>query len=336
MCTICQTLRGVTMKKCGGDEIRRQDGNDADLGIHVCHMYDVFVQALRMPRSKNTLGVYRPSHSCDHGKSVVGTKWEAKLEMMPTWKYMFCYMIFSLEALYIYMPRFKNSLGVYHLKCKIFRTSRLSCLGHVPAPGQVRSGYGKARGVWAAPHRRRSNEAIWPRILVPRIAYWSWDGKKSWPNTPPKEWSYVYLYSFKLFMYANVVRNAWEPRPKNDMLTILRWVSPILPKRSWPCTHGSGRARALEQPLEHSTRTTRFDREIRGLRISYRGGDKTNILAIFLPCQIRTPFYVYGYVKAVSLPNWWFWELPEVRAVLQGPAPRPRTVRFCYSLTVLQ
>ena len=35
----------------------------------------------------------------------------------------------------------------------------------------VRNGYGRARGVGAAPRRRRSNEAIWPKILVPRIAY---------------------------------------------------------------------------------------------------------------------------------------------------------------------
>ena len=35
MCTIGQTLRCVTMKKCGGDEIRSQFENDANLEINV-------------------------------------------------------------------------------------------------------------------------------------------------------------------------------------------------------------------------------------------------------------------------------------------------------------
>ena len=53
--------------------------------------------------------------------------------------------VFFVQALH--MPRSKNSSGVYHPKYKILRTSRLSRSAHVPDPGQVRDGYGRARGV---------------------------------------------------------------------------------------------------------------------------------------------------------------------------------------------
>ena len=46
-----------------------------------------------------------------------------------------------------YMPRSKSSLGVNRPKNKKLRTSRLFCSAHVPDPGQVRNGYGRARGV---------------------------------------------------------------------------------------------------------------------------------------------------------------------------------------------
>ena len=52
------------------------------------------------------------------------------------------------------MPKSKNSSGIYCPKCKILRTSRLSRSACVPDPGQVRNGYGRARGVWTAPRGR--------------------------------------------------------------------------------------------------------------------------------------------------------------------------------------
>ena len=55
--------------------------------------------------------------------------------------------VFFVQALHIYMPRSKNSSGVYRPKNKNVRTSRLSRSAHVPDPGQVRNGYVRARGV---------------------------------------------------------------------------------------------------------------------------------------------------------------------------------------------
>ena len=53
--------------------------------------------------------------------------------------------VFFVQALH--MLRSKKSSGVYHPKLKKLRTSRLFRSAHVPDPGQVRNGYGRARGV---------------------------------------------------------------------------------------------------------------------------------------------------------------------------------------------
>ena len=76
---------------------------------------------------------------------------DANLEMLS--------LIYSFK-LYIYMPRSKNSSGVYHPKYKKKRTSRLSRSASIRILVDVRDGYGRARGIGAAPRRRRSNEAI--------------------------------------------------------------------------------------------------------------------------------------------------------------------------------
>ena len=63
MCTVGQTLRGVTMKKCGRDELRSQLGNDVDLDINVFpYVFFVQLKALHMAKSKNSSGVYRPKY----------------------------------------------------------------------------------------------------------------------------------------------------------------------------------------------------------------------------------------------------------------------------------
>ena len=56
----------------------------------------------------------------------------------------FPYVLF-VQAMH--MPRSKNSSGVYRPKYKKLRPSRSSRSAHVPDPGQVRNGYGRARGV---------------------------------------------------------------------------------------------------------------------------------------------------------------------------------------------
>ena len=57
----------------------------------------------------------------------------------------FPYLVFFF--VYLHTLKSKNSSGVYRLKYKKLRTFRLSRSAHVPDPGQVRNGYGRARGV---------------------------------------------------------------------------------------------------------------------------------------------------------------------------------------------
>ena len=52
---------------------------------------------------------------------------------------------------------------------KKMRTYRLPRSASIRVRVEVRNEYDRARGVGAAPRRRRSNEAIWPRTPVPRI-----------------------------------------------------------------------------------------------------------------------------------------------------------------------
>ena len=51
----------------------------------------------------------------------------------------------------------------------------------------MRNGHGRARGVGAPPRSRRSNEAISPRIPVPRIAYSGRDEKNTPDRVPEKK-----------------------------------------------------------------------------------------------------------------------------------------------------
>ena len=80
------------------------------------------------------------------------------------------------------MPRSKNSSGVYRPKYKKNRTSRLFLSAYIRVHVEVRSGYGRVRGVGASPRRRRSNEAIRPRNSSLRIPYCGRDEKNSHPN----------------------------------------------------------------------------------------------------------------------------------------------------------
>ena len=51
------------------------------------------------------------------------------------------------------MPRSNNSSGVYCPKYKNLRSPRLSRSAHVPDPGQVRNGYGRAKVCLSRPPR---------------------------------------------------------------------------------------------------------------------------------------------------------------------------------------
>ena len=85
----------------------------------------------------------------------------------------------------------KNSSGVYRPKKK--KNALLACLAQRLSAVEVRNGYGRATGVGAAPRRRRSNEAIWSRIPVPRIVYWGRDEKKLLTEKPPKKNDYIHI-----------------------------------------------------------------------------------------------------------------------------------------------
>ena len=63
-------------------------------------------------------------------------------------------------------------------KMQFLATSRLSLLTPVRAGGLVRNGYGRARGVGAAPRRQRSNDAIWPRNSTILRPVWRSKGRR--------------------------------------------------------------------------------------------------------------------------------------------------------------
>ena len=91
-----------------------------------------------------------------HEKSVVGKKFICQFGKAANWE--------SLSVNYfvqaLHMPRSKNSSGVYRPKYIFFRTSCLSGSASTRVHVEVGNGYGRVRGVGAAPRRRRSNEAI--------------------------------------------------------------------------------------------------------------------------------------------------------------------------------
>ena len=97
-------------------------------------------------------------------KGVVGKKFrcqfgnDANLEMLS--------LIYSFKLYMCQDPRIARAYTAQYTKKK--RACRLSRSASIRVHVDVRNGYRRVRGVGAAP---RSNEAIWPRIPVPRIAY---------------------------------------------------------------------------------------------------------------------------------------------------------------------
>ena len=66
--------------------------------------------------------------------------------------------------------------------------------------------HGRARGVGAAPRRRRSSEAIQLRILVPRIAYLGRDKKKLLTKSLKLKNDFIYIYVFLWFpLYCSTI-----------------------------------------------------------------------------------------------------------------------------------
>ena len=91
-----------------------------------------------------------------HGKSIVGKKIrcqfgnDAHLEMLS--------LIYSFKLYICQDPRIARAYTAQNTKKK--RTSRLSRSASIRVHVEVRNGYGRARGVGAAPRSRRSYEAI--------------------------------------------------------------------------------------------------------------------------------------------------------------------------------
>ena len=106
------------------------------------------------------------------------------------WKWPILLIIQALQTLRIYQ-NLRNSSST----CSIFATSRLSRSASVRVHVDVRNGHGRARGVGAAPRRQRSNEAIRPRIPVPRIAHLDRDKKNLLTKSlnPKNEFIYIYI-----------------------------------------------------------------------------------------------------------------------------------------------
>ena len=92
-------------------------------------------------QAKQTLESMPPQNS-----NVSNYRWE----IMP--------ILENIQALQT--SRYNRSLKITSSKYNIFATSRLSRSASVRVHVEVRNGYGRARGVGAAPRRRRSNEAI--------------------------------------------------------------------------------------------------------------------------------------------------------------------------------
>ena len=99
----------------------------------------------------------------------------------------------------IIQPYLRNSSST----CGIFATSRLSHSASVRVHVDVRNGHGRARGVGAAPRRRRSDVAIRPRIPVPRIAYLGRDKKQLLTKSLKPNNDFIYSG-----VYVNK-QNAW-------------------------------------------------------------------------------------------------------------------------------
>ena len=149
-------------KKCGGDEIRSQCGNDT-----------------------------------------------------PSWKYMFSHMIFSLKLFICQDPRIARAYSAQNTNiCALH-----ACLPQPTYPIPARCGTDTAgRRALEPPltRRRRWNEAIWPRISVPRIAYWGRDKMNCWPNPPQKGLSYTYLLFHNSILPC--VEQPWNVRKKKSLV----------------------------------------------------------------------------------------------------------------------
>ena len=104
------------------------------------------------------------------------------------------------------------------LDMRYFATSRLSRSASVRVHVDVRSGHGRARGVRAAPRRRRSNEDIRPRIPVPRIAYLGRDKKKLLTKSPTPKNDSIYSVYISTFLWESLflsIKPRFEPSKSN-------------------------------------------------------------------------------------------------------------------------
>ena len=103
--------------------------------------------------------------------------------------------------------RFNQNLRNSSSTCGIFASSRLSRSASVRIHVDVRKGHGRARGVGAAPRRRRSNEAIFDREFQFRESHTPAETKKTPDQIPDtKEGFYIFfVYCSEVYLFRYLV-----------------------------------------------------------------------------------------------------------------------------------
>ena len=118
-------------------------------------------------------------------KSVVVTKEEPNLEMMPTWKQMFSHMIFSFKLCICQDPRIGRAYTAQNTKfCAL-----LACLAQPTYPIPARCGTDKAGGgAFEPPPKDGARTKLSGREFQLRESHTEAETEKnSWPNPPKKE-----------------------------------------------------------------------------------------------------------------------------------------------------
>ena len=176
--TLYNRSRKITSSKCNTFE-NSPLSRSASIRVRVEVTTDKEGQGALEPPSKTFTCFIRSSSAdvkqnkrsrvCHREIQIITIATNYRLEMVPT-----LWLIQTLQTL-----RYNENLRSTSSACDTFATSRLSRSTSVRFHVEVRNGHGRARGVGVAPRSRRSNEAIWPRIPVPRIAYWGRDEIKN-------------------------------------------------------------------------------------------------------------------------------------------------------------
>ena len=134
----------------GAERIRKAEGRGAlEPPPEDFYVFHSFTPRRRQAKQTNAQAL-QTSRKTNKSMPPQNSKLYYRLEMMP--------ILEIIQALQT--SRYNRSLKVTSSKYNIFATSRLSRSSSVRVHVEVRNGYGRARGVGAAPRKRRSNEAI--------------------------------------------------------------------------------------------------------------------------------------------------------------------------------